>query len=211
MILHSYWRSGAAYRARIGLNLKGLEYRIQPVHLVKNGGEQNSLAYKAINPQGRVPTLVLDDGSAIIQSPAILEWLEETHPMPPLLPRDPLARAHIRAVAALIGCDVHPLGNVGPLKYLRRTFGADDAACSAWVGHWITQGFAGAEALIEGGDFCFGTTPTFADIYLVPQVFAAKRFNVPLDAFPKVTRVAAHCATIDAFANAAPENQPDAE
>ena len=211
MILHSYWRSGAAYGTRIGLNLKGLEYRIEPVHLVKNGGEHNSLAYKAINPQGRVPTLILDDGTAIIQSPAILEWLEEFHPVPPLLPRDPLARAHVRAVAALIGCDVHPLGNVGPLKYLRKTFGADDAACNAWVGHWITQGFAGVEALIEGGDFCFGTTPTFADIYLVPQVFAAKRFNVPLDAFPKITRVAEHCATIDAFAKAAPENQPDAE
>ncbi len=211
MILHSYWRSGAAYRLRIALNLKAVDYRTVPVHLIRNGGEHNTTSYRAINPQGRVPSLVLDDGTALIQSPAIIEWLEETYSTPALLPKDPLARARIRGIAALIGCDIHPLGNVGPLKYLRKAFGADDAACAAWAGHWISQGFAGVEALIEGGDFCFGKTVSMADVYLVPQVFAANRFKVPLDAFPKIARVAAHCATIEAFANAAPDKQPDAE
>jgi maleylacetoacetate isomerase len=211
MILHSYWRSGAAYRVRIALNLKGLDYRVIPVHLVRDGGEQNGQAYKAVNPQGRVPTLVLDDGQVLIQSPAILEWLDETHPSPALLPSDPLQRARVRGVAALIGCDIHPLGNVGPLKYLRATFGADEAACAAWVGHWITQGFEAIEALIEDGDYCFGDRPTLADVYLVPQVFAAHRFKVALTAYPKINRVAAHCATMDAFAKAVPALQADAE
>ncbi len=211
MILHSYWRSGAAYRVRIGLNLKGLDYKVLPVHLIKNGGEHNSAAYRAINPQGRVPTLTLDDGANLVQSPAILEWLEEVFPNPALLPKDALQRARIRGVAALIGCDIHPMGNVGPLKYLRSSFAADDAACAAWVGHWISHGFTGVEALIDGGEFCFGTSPTLADVYLVPQVFAANRFKVNLDAFPKIRRAASHCAAIEAFAKAAPDQQPDAE
>ncbi len=211
MILQSFWRSGAAYRLRIGLNLKGVAYDTVPVHLVRNGGEHNSPAYRRINPQGRVPTLILDDGHSLLQSPAIIEWLEETYPLPPLLPKDLVARAKVRGVAALIGCDIHPLGNLGPLNYLRSNFGADSAACAAWVGHWITSGFTAVEALIEDGDFCFGRGPTIADIYVVPQVFGARRFNVPLDAFPKISRVAAHCATLDAFSSAAPENQPDAE
>ena len=211
MILHSYWRSGAAYRVRIGLNLKGLNYKILPVHLIKNGGEHNSAAYRAINPQGRVPTLTLDEGANLVQSPAILEWLEEEYPSPALLPKHPLQRARVRGVAALIGCDIHPMGNVGPLKYLRSSFGADDAACNAWVGHWISQGFTGVEGLIDGGDFCFGTSPTLADVYLVPQVFAANRFKVNLDAFPKIKRAASYCAAIEAFVRAAPDQQPDAE
>lgn len=211
MILNSYWRSGAAYRVRIALNLKGIAYDTVPIHLVRGGGEHNTAAYRQINPQGRVPSLVLDDGTVLIQSPAIIEWLEETYPTPPLLPQDPPMRAQIRGVAALIGCDIHPFGNVGPLNYLRKHFGADDAACAAWAGHWIGSGFPAIEALIEGGDFCFGASPTIADVYLVPQVFGARRFKVPLDAFPKIARVAAHCATIPAFSAATPENQPDAE
>ena len=211
MILNSYWRATSAYRLRIALNLKGLDYDTKSVHLVKNGGEQHMPEYRAINPQGRVPSLVLDGGEVLIQSPAIIEWLEETYPTPALLPTDPLARARVRAVAAIIGCDVHPLGNVGPLNYLRRTFGADDAACATWVANWVNQGFTAIEALIEGGDYCFGHAPTIADAYLVPQVFAARRFKVGLDAYPKITRAADHCAGLDAFVKAAPQNQPDAE
>jgi maleylacetoacetate isomerase len=211
VILNSYWRATSAYRLRIALNLKGLAYETHSVHLVKNGGEQHSPAYRAINPQGRVPSLVLENGEVLIQSPAIIEWLEETHPSPPLLPKDPMQRARIRAVAAIIGCDIHPLGNVAPLNYLRKNFGADDAACAAWVNNWVTQGFTAIEALIEGGDYCFGKAPGLADVYLVPQVFAARRFKVPLDQFPKIVHAADHCTSLDPFVRAAPQNQPDAE
>jgi maleylpyruvate isomerase len=211
MKLYGYWRSGAAYRVRIALNLKGVAYEHAAVHLLKNGGEQNAPAYRALNPHGRVPCLVLDDGTVLIQSPAILEWLEETYPEPPLLPKDRVQRAKIRGIAALIGCDIHPLNNVGPLNVLRGTFNADSAAIRAWAGHWITHGFNAVEQLIEGGDFCFGSAPTLADVYLVPQVAGARRFKVPLDAFPKIIRVAQACARLEAFRRAAPETQPDAE
>jgi maleylacetoacetate isomerase len=211
MKLYGYWRSGAAYRVRIALNLKGVTYEHVGVHLLRDGGEQNAPAYRALNPQGRVPCLVLDDGTVLIQSPAILEWLEETCPEPPLLPKDPVQRAKVRGFAALIGCDIHPLNNVGPLNYLRNTFNADNGAIKAWAGHWITHGFNALERLIEGGDFCFGSTPTLADVYLVPQAASARRFKVSLDAFPKIGRVAESCASIEAFRRAAPENQPDVE
>ena len=211
MKLYGYWRSGAAYRVRIALNLKGIPFEHVGVNLLKDGGEQNSPAYRAVNPQGRVPSLVLDDGTVLIQSPAILEWLEESYPKPALLPEDRVLRAKIRGVAALIGCDIHPLNNLGPLNYLRDTFSADSAAVHAWTTHWITRGFDAVEQLIEGGDFCFGTAPSLADVYLVPQVASARRFNVALDAFPKIGRVAQSCASLEAFRRAAPENQPDAE
>jgi len=211
MILQSYWRSGAAYRLRIALNLKGVTYDTVPVHLVRGGGEHNAPSYRKINPQGRVPALVLDDGQVLVQSPAIIEWLEETYPLPPLLPKDPVARAKVRGLAALIGCDIHPLGNLSPLNYLRTNFAADSATCAAWVAHWVTAGFTAVENLIEGGDYCFGDAPSIADVYLVPQVFGARRFQVSLDAFPKILRVAAHCATLAPFIAAAPEHQPDAE
>jgi maleylacetoacetate isomerase len=211
MILHGYWRSGAAYRVRIGLNLKGVPYDQSSVHLIRNGGEQNAPHYKALNPQGRVPTLVLDDGTAIIQSPAILEYLEEAYPTPALLPADIKSRARVRGIASIIGADVHPLGNVGPLNYLREHFGADTPAVKAWVAKWVGQGFAGIEAMIDGGDFCVGNAPTLADAYLIPQVFGANRFSVPLDAYPRIKRVAAHCATLPAFQKAAPDAQPDFE
>jgi maleylacetoacetate isomerase len=211
MVLHGYWRSGAAYRTRIVLNLKGLAYEQASVNLVKDGGAHNSPAYKALNPQGRVPTLVLDDGTAIIQSPAIIEYLEEAYPTPPLLPADIKGRARIRGICSIIGADIHPLGNVGPLNYLRANFGADTPAVKAWVGTWVGQGFAGVEALIDGGNFCVGDAPTLADVYLIPQVFGAKRFGVQLDVYPKIMKVAAYCATLEAFQKAAPEAQPDAE
>ena len=211
MKLYGYWRSGAAYRVRIAFNLKGVAYDPVGVHLLKNGGEQNAPAYRAVNPQGRVPSLVLDDGTVLIQSPAILEWLEESYPKPALLPEDRVLRAKIRGVAALIGCDIHPLNNLGPLNYLRDTFNADGAAVRAWATHWITCGFDAIEHLIEGGDFCFGSAPNLADVYLVPQVASARRFKVALDAFPKIGRVAESCASLEAFRRAAPEIQPDAE
>jgi maleylacetoacetate isomerase len=211
MKLYGYWRSGAAYRVRIGLNLKGVVYEHVGVNLLKNGGEQNAPAYRALNPQGRVPSLMLDDGTILIQSPAILEWLEETYPDPQLLPKDPVLRAKIRGIAALIGCDIHPLNNLGPLNYLRGAFKADSAAIYAWAGHWINHGFMAVEALLDDADFCFGAAPTLADVYLVPQVAGARRFKVPLDAFPKIERVAERCAVLEAFRRAAPESQPDAE
>jgi maleylacetoacetate isomerase len=211
MKLYGYWRSGAAYRVRIALNLKGVAYEHVGVHLLKDGGEQNAPAYRTLNPQGRVPSLMLDDGTILIQSPAILEWLEEAYPEPPLLPKDPVQRAKIRGIAAVIGCDIHPLNNVGPLNYLRGAFNADSAAIQAWAAHWITHGFSAVERLIEGGDFCFGAAPTLADVYLVPQVAGARRFKVPLDSFPNLVRVAESCASLESFWRAAPENQPDAE
>jgi maleylacetoacetate isomerase len=211
MILHGYWRSGAAYRTRIALNLKGLAYEQVSVHLIKDGGAHNTPAYKALNPQGRVPTLVLDDGTALLQSPAIIEYLEEAYPTPALLPTGLQQRARIRSICSIIGADIHPLGNVGPLNYLREHLGADTPAVKAWVGMWVSQGFTAIEAMLDGGDYCVGTSPTLADVYLIPQVFGAKRNDVPLDAYPKIRRVAAHCATIAAFQKAAPDQQPDAE
>jgi maleylacetoacetate isomerase len=212
MKLYGYWRSGAAYRTRIGLELKGVRYEQVSVHLTRGGGEQLRPEYRAVNPQARVPALELDNGIVLIQSPAILEWLEETYPEPPLLPKDPVLRAKIRGAAAVIGCDIHPLNNAaGTLVYLREVVKADREAIKAWVAHWTTQGFAALEALIEGREFCFGASPTLADVYLVPQVYAARRFEVPLDAFPKLVRVADRCTGLEPFRRAAPENQPDAE
>ena len=212
MKLYDYWRSSSSYRLRIALALKGIDADERAfVHLVKNGGEQRSETFRAVNPQGRVPTVLLGDGEVLIQSPAIIEWLEETYPEPRLLPADPLGRAKVRAVAAVIGCDMHPLHNVAPLNYLRTTFGADDAAVNAWVGRWIADGFVAVEALIGDEGFCFGSSPGLADVYLVPQVFAARRFKVPLDAYPRIRRADALATAHPAFKAAHPDAQPDAE
>jgi maleylacetoacetate isomerase len=211
MKLYGYWRSTSSYRLRIALNLKGLQADGIPVHLVRGGGEQHRPEYRAINPQGRLPSLVLDDGAVLIQSPAIIEYLEEAQPQPPLLPADLVARAKVRAAAAIIGCDIHPLHNVGPLNRLRGDFGASDAQVAGWIGHWIGEGFAAFETLIGESGFCFGPEPGLADCYLVPQVYAARRFNVPLDAYPRIVRADALAAEHPAFKAAHPSVQPDAE
>jgi len=210
MILHGYWRSGAAYRTRIALALKGLAYDQQGIDL--RTGAQRSEAFVALNPQGMVPALEVD-GAVLTQSPAILEWLEEAHPTPALLPADAVDRAHVRAMAALIGCDIHPLNNLRVGKALRETFGADQAAVDAWAARWIVPGFEAMEALVahHGAGWCFGDAPTLADCYLIPQIYSARRFNVPLDAFPRLMAIDATAALHPAFIAAHPDNQPDAD
>ena len=210
MILHGYWRSGAAYRTRIALNLKGLIYDQQGVDL--RTGAQRSEAFVTLNPQGMVPALEVD-GAVLTQSPAILEWLEEAHPQPPLLPVDPVGRARVRAMAALIGCDIHPLNNLRVGKALRETFGADQAAVDAWAARWIVSGFTALEALVaqHGKGWCFGAAPTLADCYLIPQIYSARRFNVPLDAFPRLLAIDEAAKRHPAFAAAHPDVQPDAD
>ncbi|MBB4041791.1 maleylacetoacetate isomerase/maleylpyruvate isomerase [Microvirga flocculans] len=211
MKLYTYWRSTSSYRVRIALALKNVEAEQAFVHLVRNGGEQKAPAYRAINPQGRVPALELDDGTVLIQSPAILEYLEEVYPEPALLPVDPVARTKVRAVASIIGCDIHPLHNVGPLNHLRTIFGRSEPEVADWIATWVGQGLAAAEALIGDEGFCFGPEPSLADVYLLPQLYAARRFAVPLDAFPRILRVEALAGEHEAFKKAHPSAQPDAE
>lgn len=207
MKLYTYFRSSAAYRLRIALNLKRIAYEAIPVNLLK--GEQRGEAYRLVNPQGRIPALDVD-GTVLIQSPAILEYLEEVYPDPPLLPADAVQRARIRAVASLIACDIHPLNNSGALGFLKERLGQDQAAVDAWYAHWVWEGFAAIEALIEPGPHAFGSEVTLADIYLVPQVFNARRFHVSLEPYPRIAAVEAACLELPAFRDAAPENQPDA-
>jgi maleylacetoacetate isomerase len=209
--LYGYFRSSAAYRARIALNLKNLSPELISVHLQKEGGLNRKPEFRAINPQMKVPALILDSGEVLIQSLAIIECIEETHPQPPLLPRDPLARAKVRAVAQVIACDIHPLNNVAPLRYLKNVMGQDQAKIDAWYHHWILEGFEAVEALLKPGPYCFGSEVTLADICLVPQVANARRFKVPLDRFPKIVAVDAALNKLPAFEKAKPENQPDAE
>lgn len=209
--LHNFFRSGTSHRLRIALNLKGLDYQYVAVSLARQ--EHLSAAYKALNPQALVPTLV-DGEQVFTQTPAIIEWLEERHPTPPLLPSSPEDRARVRALAALVGCDIHPINNRRILEYLRKTLGCDDAAVNAWCATWINAGFEALEALLVAdrnrGDFCFGSTPTVADVYLVPQVESARRFNVDLSPFPAIVAIDQACARLDAFQKAAPAVQPDA-
>ena len=210
---HGYFRSSSAYRCRIAFNLKGIGYDFTSVHLRRGGGEQKTPEYRALNPQALVPTL--EEGAfTLTQSLAIIEWLDETQPGPKLLPEDANLRAEVRAFAQVIACDVHPLQNLRVLDYLKGTFGADQAALDAWCGRWITDGLAACEALLAkrpATTYCFGETPTLADICLIPQVFSASRFGVSLEAMPRVRAVAAACEALPAFAAAAPKNQPDWE
>jgi maleylacetoacetate isomerase len=209
--LYSYFRSSAAYRVRIALNLKGLAYETASVHLVKDGGHNKRPEYRAINPQMRVPAFVTDAGDILIQSLAIIEYLDETHPDPPFLPKDPIGRAKVRALAELIACDIHPLNNTSPLRYLKNQMGQAQGAIDAWYHHWILEGFEALEALIKPGPYAWGKGVTLADICLVPQVANARRLKVPMEKFPKIVGVDAVCSALPAFDRARPENQPDAE
>jgi maleylpyruvate isomerase len=210
MKLHGYFRSSASYRVRIALNLKGLGAEHLPHHLRK--GEQYAPAYLAINPQGLVPTLEDDTGTIITQSLAIIEWLEETHPLPPLLPKEPLRRAKVRAFALAIVSDTHPVQNLKVLARLRE-MGLPEDKVSAWAGWANREGLTACEKLIEkeSGPFCFGTAPTMADLCLVPQLANARRFGVDINAYPRLLQAEAAAKAMPAFADAAPDKQPDAE
>jgi maleylpyruvate isomerase len=207
--LHGYWRSGAAYRIRIALNVKGIDHA-QVTHDLRRG-EQSSNAYRALQPQGLVPALETDDG-ILVQSPAILEWIEERFPAPPLLPADSGGRAVVRGMAAVIACDIHPLNNLRMLKAIRE-FGADEAMVGAWITRWIGDGFAALETLIarHGGGFAYGATPTLADCCLVPQIYSAERFGVDLAPYPRLVAAGEKARALPAFAAAHPSRQPDAD
>ncbi len=211
LTLYDYWRSSAAYRVRIALNLKGLAYQSVPVHLVKDGGEQHSADYKALNPQGLLP-LVVDGDTRIAQSMAILEYLEECYPQPALLPRDPSLRAQIRSVALHIACDIHPLNNLRVLQYLSGTLGIEAAAKDAWYRHWVDSGLAAVEQNLQRmpSELSMGERPGLLEVCLVPQVYNARRFNCDLHAYPRILAVVERCNSLEAFANATPEVQPDA-
>lgn len=213
MKLHTYYRSSAAYRVRIALNLKGLAYESLPRHLSRGGGEQRRPEFLALNPQGLVPVLE-DDGSALTQSLAIIEYLEETHPEPPLLPRAPRARARVRALALAIACDIHPLNNLRVLNYLRAPLGFDAAAVDSWYRHWIACGFVALEkqAACATGDrrHLIGDVVSLADVCLVPQMYNARRFGCDLEPYPTLRAISAHLEGLPVFARAAPEVQADA-
>jgi maleylpyruvate isomerase len=209
--LYSFFRSSAAYRVRIAFNLKGLSFETAAIHLQKEGGLNRKPEYRAINPQMRVPALRLDSGELLTQSLAIIEYLDEVHPQPPLLPRDSVARAQVRALAQLVACDIHPLNNVAPLRYLKNELGQDQGKIDAWYRHWVQEGFDALEAMLRPGPYAHGGEPTLADICLVPQVANARRLKVPLDAYPRIVAVDAACAKLAAFEQARPEHQPDAE
>ena len=211
MKLYNFWRSGTSHRTRIALNLKGLTTEYVAVHLAKE--EHLKDAFKAVNPQQLVPAL--DTGKEVlIQSPAIIEWLEEKYPEPRLLPREPERRAQVRALAAVVGCDIHPVNNRRILEYLRHTFGANDDAINTWCGTWISAGFDAYEALLaadtQRGRFSHGDAPTIADCYLIPQIESARRFKVDLSRWPLIMAVEKACMQLEAFQKAAPSQQPDA-
>ena len=214
MKLYSFFRSSAAYRVRIALGLKGLPYEYSPVHLSRGGGEQLRPEFRSVNPQALVP--VLQDGERLLsQSLAIIEYLDEVHPDPPLLPKTPAERARVRALAQTIACEIHPLNNTRVLTYLTGVAGLGDDAKNSWYRHWVAEGFQSLEARLAGnpasGKFCHGDTPGIADCCLVPQVFNARRFKCDLAPYPTLVAIDGHCQALEAFQRAAPERQPDAE
>lgn len=217
MKLYSYFRSSASYRVRIALNLKGLSYETVPVHLLKHGGEQFAPEYRALNPNALVPALIdeSDDATALTQSLAIIEYLEETHPEPPLLPQGALDRAYVRGIALSIACDIHPINNLRVLRYLVQQLNVSEEDKNAWYRHWCEQGLAAIETSLSRdkrvAEFCYGNTPTLADCCLIPQIANAQRLNCDLSGMPTIMRINAACLVLDAFANAAPAKQPDAE
>lgn len=208
--LYDYFRSSACYRVRIALNLKNIPYEQVPIHLVE--GKQASEHFLKVNPQGLVPALVLPQSHHVLtQSLAIIEYLEETFTQVPLLPKDALAKANVRALAQIIACDIHPLNNLRVLKYLKHTFSVDDEQKMKWYFHWLKLGFDAFEAALRSsGAYCFGDTPTLADVCLIPQVYNALRFDFALDNYPHIQKIHQHCAKHAAFMKALPENQPDA-
>jgi len=214
MKLYSFFRSSASYRVRIALNLKGLNYEQVPIHLRHGGGEQFGPAYRKINPQALVPALE-DDGRVLIQSLAIMEYLDERYPSPPLLPSDPADKALVRSMALIVACEIHPIQNLRVLVHLKNNLKQSDDDLNRWAQHWIDLGLTALEEMLvsapERGEFCFGDTPTLADICLVPQLANARRFNCDLSRFPAIMAIETHCVALPAFANAAPEKQPDAE
>lgn len=211
IVLHGYWRSSATWRVRLGLALKGLSWETRPVHLVRDGGEQHSAAYRALNPMREVPTLDID-GHVLTQSMAILEYLEETRPEPPFLPKAPADRAHVRRLAEGINAGIQPVQNLRILQSLTERFQADDAAKAAWARNWITRGFEGLEPLMasDAGTYAFGDHPGLADILLAPQVYNAERFKVDMAPFPTIARVHANLREHPVFEAARPEHQADA-
>ena len=210
MKLYTYFRSSAAWRVRIAFGLKGLPWTPEFVHLTRDGGEQLRPEYRARNPTALVPTLETDTGALLAQSLAIIEYLDETHPSPPLLPHDKLARARVRAFALTVACEIHPLNNLRVLRYLGTGMGQDQAARDRWYAHWIAEGLGALEAMVGPGPFCFGAAPTLADICLIPQLGNARRMKCPVDAYPRLLAAEAAALALPAFADAAPDRQPDA-
>jgi maleylpyruvate isomerase len=213
LVLHNYFRSSSSIRVRAALKLKGIDYSYVPHHLRKD--EQTQPDYLRLNPQGVVPTLVLEDGAIIRQSLAIIEYLEEIHPTPPLLPRDPLDRAHIRSIALAIACEIHPINNLRVLARLRGEFGADDAAVNDWFRHWVGVTFGPLETILASdprrGKFCYGDTPGLADICIMAQCVNNQRFGVDMGPYPTLTAIFQSCLAVPAMAAALPAAQPDAE
>lgn len=208
LTLYNYYRSSASFRVRIALNLKNLDFKEIPIHLVNNGGEQHSPEYRAINPQGLVPTLI-DDQKIITQSLAIIEYLEDVHPTPALLPKDAFTKSFARSIAMIIAADIHPLNNSGVLKYLTNTFKISEEQKNEWYHHWIARGLAALEKKIStsnlSGDFCIGNTPSLADIFIVPQMYNAKRFECDTSPYPTLMRINEHCQQHPAFKKAWPQ------
>jgi maleylacetoacetate isomerase len=213
VLLYDYWRSSSAYRVRIALNLKGIEYEQRPVHLVRNGGEQNLPDYRAVNPLGLVPALVHGE-QVIVQSTAICEYLEETFTGTPLLPADAAGRARVRGIVQSICSEIQPLNNLAVQNYLKNEMGLDKENVADWYTHWISRGFTAIEAWLNGsrtGRFCHGDQPSLADCFLVPQVYNAERFSCDLGSYPRLVQITANCRELSTFQKAAPENQADAE
>jgi maleylpyruvate isomerase len=214
MKLYTFFRSSASYRVRIALNLKGLAYEQIPIHLRRRGGEQFAASYKTINPQALVPALE-DNGRIVTQSLAIIEYLEERYPKPPLLPADPADRALVRSMALVVACEIHPIQNLRVLVYLKNNLQQSEEDLNRWARHWIDLGLSALEQMTSSipnrSHFCFGDTPTLGDICLVPQLANARRFGCDLSAYPTLLQIEKACNALPAFANAAPEKQPDAE